>query len=56
MHVGAAVGTRTLVLIGRGITPEVWGPYGNGHNCLKKDKIEQIGVTEIFEEALKMLS
>jgi ADP-heptose:LPS heptosyltransferase len=55
MHIGAAAGTRTLVLIGRGITPAVWGPYGKGHKCLGRDSIADIGPEEVTKEAISML-
>ncbi|MBI4683848.1 MAG: glycosyltransferase family 9 protein [Nitrospirae bacterium] len=56
MHIGASVGTKTLVLVGRGIIPEIWGPYGSGHKCLIKPKIKDITVDDVYEEALKMLN
>jgi ADP-heptose:LPS heptosyltransferase len=55
MHIGVAAGTRTLVLIGRGITPAVWGPYGEGHKCLGRASIVDIGPEEVTEEAIAML-
>jgi heptosyltransferase-1 len=55
MHIGASVGTKTLVLVGRGITPDVWGPYGDGHKCILKNKITDITVEEFLSEASKML-
>lgn len=56
MHVAAAAGAKTLVLVGRGITPEVWGPYGEGHTCIKKNGIAGITVSEVFDQALAMLT
>lgn len=55
MHIGASVGTTTLVLVGRGINPKVWGPYGDGHRCILKSKMADITVDEVFKEALRML-
>lgn len=56
MHIGAAVKTKTLVLVGRGIAPEVWGPYGEGHKCIIKPSIKDITVHEVFNEAVRMLN
>jgi ADP-heptose:LPS heptosyltransferase len=56
MHIGAAAGTKTLVLVGRGITPEVWGPYGEGHRCLVKKSIADINPEEVINEALSMMN
>ncbi|MCL4490720.1 MAG: glycosyltransferase family 9 protein [Nitrospirae bacterium] len=56
MHIGAAAGGRILVLIGRGIAPEVWGPYGEGHKCLKKTHIKDITIPEVSNEIVTMLN
>jgi ADP-heptose:LPS heptosyltransferase len=56
MHIGAAVGVRTLVLVGRGITPEVWGPYGTDYRCLKKNNLNEITVQEVIREISDMLN
>jgi heptosyltransferase-2/heptosyltransferase-3 len=56
MHFGAAVGTKTLVLVGRGITPEIWGPFGEGHKCLKNKTVADIKPEEVIREAFLMLT
>jgi ADP-heptose:LPS heptosyltransferase len=55
MHIGAAASTRTLVLVGRGIIPGIWGPYGQGHKCLVKSDIAELPAEEVIGEALSML-
>jgi ADP-heptose:LPS heptosyltransferase len=55
MHIGAATGTRTLVLVGRGITPEIWGPYGAGHKCIVKDSVASISTDDVIRDALSIL-
>ena len=55
MHIGSAVGTNTLVLVGRGITPEVWGPYGEGHKCIVRESVTAINADEMIKEVLFML-
>ena len=40
VHIATAMGTPTVVIFGRnipGVSPERWGPWGNGHIVLHKD-------------------
>ena len=56
MHIGAAVNTKVMVIAGRGINPMVWGPYGEGHRCLLKPRIQDLTVDEVYREILWMLN
>jgi hypothetical protein len=42
--------------VGRGITPEIWGPFGEGHKCLKNKTVADIKPEEVIREAFLMLT
>jgi len=50
VHIAAAMGTSAVVLFGkadRGSRPKRWGPYGERHIVIQKDKIEDILPEEV---------
>ena len=52
VHIAAAVGTPVVVLFGSkdpGSKPARWGPYGERHIIIQKDRLEDISPQEVFE-------
>ena len=52
VHISAAVGTPVVALFGKedpGSKPARWGPYGEGHIVIEKDKLGDISPQEVFE-------
>lgn len=58
VHIADAVGTTVCVLFGQsdpGSNPVRWGPYGNNHIILQKNRIETISPEEVFKKIEKFL-
>jgi len=58
VHISAAVGTPVIALFGKadpGSRAKRWGPYGEGHQVIEKDRLEDIAPEEVFATAAAML-
>jgi ADP-heptose:LPS heptosyltransferase len=52
VHVAAAVGTPAVVLFGTtdpAAGPRRWGPWGQGHTVICRERMDQITVDEVFQ-------
>ena len=53
VHIAAAVGAKVIALFGAadpGSRPKRWGPYGEGHIVIAKERIEDILPSEVLAE------
>lgn len=58
VHLAAAVGTPVIALFRNdlpGKTAKRWGPWGEGHVVIEKDKLEDITVDEVFKKVREKL-
>lgn len=54
VHIASAVGTRVIALFGStepGSRPKRWGPYGEGHIVIEKERLEDIKPEEVLKNA-----
>lgn len=59
VHLASAVGTRTLALFRNDISakgPRRWGPWGEGHIVIEKNKLADITVEKVLEKAKEALN
>ena len=53
VHIAAAAGTHVVAIFGTadpGSNPRRWGPYGEGHIVIQKDRLEDILPKEVFDK------
>jgi lipopolysaccharide heptosyltransferase II len=55
VHIAAAVGTPVAALFGKGdpgSRPARWGPYGEGHIVIEKDRLDDISPEDVLKQVL----
>lgn len=58
IHLASAVGTPVLAIFRndlQGKTAKRWGPWGKGHSVIEKNRLSDIKVEEVFENAKEMI-